>query len=463
MLRVFFLLIGLLSLHLPASSQANTHIDFQTHHRLADLNFTQQDFPLWVSNYQKAVEDSALRIINAPSNTIVEIILHHGKETTVNTYFTSKDESANRKFQEAVLSMEYPSPAVTDYVISFMISIHGGKKQAQYSPKYIPYREKKMAEYVSAKLPQKDSLLQDWIDKEVFPAVNNLIFHETFTSTIKDFTYHLNRTAKNKRSDFFRSEIYWLAQLSSEKKDPVVQLLKLFHMISEGQYEKAYAYTFLHKLYFNAEASNLLKFYLDEADIKLKYLFTDFKKEIKKADSLKSTESVVHLDSIEKLHILPSVLLHTKFLKKKELGENEEALSNYWYEIRPEILKADPLFSKDYFPKSELQSYQSALRSEIDSLFKSSATLRSDLIRFGEICIQLENYELGAEVFYVISNYFSEQEWQGKNIPAYYFYCLEKMNVTKHTSANFDDANAELKKVEQAFQRDYQTFLKSHK
>lgn len=373
--------------------------------------------------------------------------------------------SARPKMSEKVLKnlknkiLEIPSPHTkfADFSMLVVAQLNGGGTDSQtFEPNLVLPLDRKMTAYNQLPLVEKRDAIQAWMNEEILPLIGSLEtkvdprFEGVLSvgNSVQNEAYKTKPIAEitEKNSD------YWRAVMEMNTGNQLILLTKMCMHISAGEFDRADRILFLLP-YFSEEGTLALALY-DEIHEKLGSLKSDIDAEINKGiqlyDSGKIDESITLYEKL--LDIIPHSAWanYELYLSKSSSADmNMERVREIWEQSKDAIYASDPMYHIYPMMSTGQEAYEFSLRQDARQLFQTKDSLRADFVKYADIALDLKNYGIAAQLYWMILSNFSPEAYSDREIIEYFLYCLHKQGIDD-LAANFKgDHEAAYARIEQ--------------
>ncbi len=437
-------------------SQSEVKLDFQllTSDLIAEVTLERDPFFKWIKNIKSEL-NGQLQKIKGNKNYAIVITLHPDSEATVSISTKPQPEKKEiEKLLQIFQRNKAPHTKISDYSFAIFAKVNKGcKKDVDYSPALLLPLDRKIAAFEKLSLAEKKKSLQKWIRKEVLPI---LTWYEISVDQKFEGVYNMGKVLKQKK--YLKTKVedltdknpdYWRAIMEMGVGNQLLLFTKACLYIEKGEFDKANRLLFVMSIFSKAET--LAEVFYEEISIKLKMIRKELADEINIGIALhdkgKYKSAIKHYKKL--LKIFPySAWLNYEIYYSKVAGLDSEKLQKEWEKAKEVIFTCDPLYHMNVIIKSGREAYLFFRRQEVNELFHSNKNFETDFIKYADIAFDLEYYGFAAQLYWLIFSSFPEEAYEGKNILAYYLYCLDKLGYKDSLKIFEGDFKSEFPKIE---------------
>ena len=301
-------------------------------------------------------------------------------------------------------------------------------------------------------LADKKKALQSWVENEVIPVVakyENMAkpkFKGVLSiGEILEQKQYLDTAIDKLTIDNYN---YWRAVMEMNRGNQLIPFSAICMHIARAEFDIANRLLFVVRSF--SDKKSLPVVYYKKMSKKLNLLNKELGIAIKKGIALhdkgKYQEAVAHYEALLKVFPKSAWLNYELYFSKTDGMKTK--VDKEWNKYKKIIYKCDPMYYLNVRASSGKEGYLLLRRREINSLFKSQDTFKTDFIKYADIAFDLKNYGFAAQLYWLILNYIPKEDYNNRNILAYYLYCLEKLGIkgiAKNFKGNF---SSEFKKIE---------------
>jgi hypothetical protein len=425
-----------------SQSDVELQIQLLTPDQIAEVTLDIEPVLDWVKKVHDEIENNLINE-EGDKEVLILITLHKDKEPSIDIGAKPAIEKSSIDALLAGISKhEAPRTKISDYSFAIIASLNNGcSEDIDYSPPLTLPKYKEYLKYKELDLQGKKNAFQTWMQDEVLPVI---LYYETTVDSV--FKGVLNVGEILKQGKYNDSEIddltynnpdYWRAIMEMSQGNQLIPFTKVCMHIARGEFDKASRLLFAINLF--SDKSTLPAIFHDEISAKLSLITEDLDLAINEGialhDNGKYKEAVAHYENL--LKIFPrSAWLNYELYYSKTAEMNLDESDVEWNRAKEIIYSCDPMYYMDARARSGKEGYLLFRRREVNTLFQSEDSLKADFIRYADIALDLGNYGFAAQLYWLILNYFSEEDYNNRNILAYYLYCLDKLG-DKESIKNF--------------------------
>jgi hypothetical protein len=437
-----------------SQSEVELQIQLLTPDQIAEVTLDIEPVLDWVKKVYDEIENN-LKNEEGDKEVLIIITLHKDKEPTIDIGARPGiEKSSIDALLTGISKHEAPRTKISDYSFAIIASLNNGcSEEIDYTPAVTLPKYKEYLKYKELDLQGKKNALQTWIQDEVLPVI---MYYETTVDSVFKGVLSVGEILKQGKYD--NSEInaltdsnpdYWRAIMEMSLGNQLIPFTKVCMHIARGEFDMATRLLFAINLF--SDKSTLPAIFHDEISAKLNLLAEDLNLAINEGIALhdkgKYKEAVAHYENLLKIFPRSAWLNYELYYSKTaEMKVDESDME--WDRRKNIIYSCDPMYYMDVRAKSGKEGYLLFRRREVNSLFQSEDSLKADFIRYADIALDLGNYGFAAQLYWLILNYFSEEDYNNRNILAYYLYCLDKLGDTESIKNFQGDFFEEFKNIE---------------
>ncbi len=423
-------------------SDVELQMQLLTADQIAEVTLDIEPVLDWVKKVYDEIENN-LKNEEGDKEVLIIITLHKDKEPTIDIGARPGIEKSSIDTLLAGISKhEAPRTKITDYSFAIIASLNDGcSEEIDYTPPVTLPKYKEYLKYKELDLQGKNNALQNWIQDEVLPVI---MYYETTVDPVFEGVLSVGEILK--QGKYNNSEIdnltvnnpdYWRAIMEMSRGNQLIPFTKVCMHIAKGEFDKATRLLFAINLF--SDKSTLPAIFHDEISAKLNLLAEDLNLAINEGialhDNGKYKEAVALYENLLKIFPKSAWLNYELYYSKTaEMKVDESDLE--WDRTRNIVYACDPMYYMDVRARSGKEGYLLFRRREVNTLFQSEDSLKADFIKYADIALDLGNYGFAAQLYWLILNYFSEEDYNNRNILAHYLYCLDKLD-NKESIKNF--------------------------
>lgn len=394
----------------------------------------------------------------------VLIISHKTGDPTIKVYSDPKiDAIKEQKIVTDIKAYKLENTKLVDFPVFISVNTKSEKEITDFKD-YIDPIKQKLEEYKKANLETKIQLNKDYAINEVLPVLSayQVIVDDKFAG-VKNFGKLIEKTDFTKTQNIAeltdKNSDYWRACMEMSNGNLLIPITKTFMLVSQGEFDYAYKYIEILKLF--ADKESISTDYLKEIEFRLELFNNEINDEIAKGitehDKKNYDKAIEIYQNIKKVYPNSSWNLYelyfsqnTKDLNDKKIESNDRS---QWDKAKIEIYQHNPLYNMDVRASNPKEGYLLFRRQEIQSLFKNKNEILNDIYKYADIALDLGVYDFAAQVFWLTAPYMKNDSEKAINI---YLYSLEKLGV-KNLKENFKgNFTSIFKKIEKEKEKEMQ-------
>jgi hypothetical protein len=438
----FTFLLSICTAFLFSQSDVELQIQLLTPDQIAEVTLDIEPVLDWVKKVYDEIE-SNLKNEEGDKEVLIIITLHKDKEPTIDIGARPAiEESSIDSLLAGISKHEAPRTKISDYSFAIIASLNNGySEEIDYTPAITLPKYKEYLKYKELDLQGKKESLQTWVQDEILPVI---MYYETTVDSVFEGVLSVGEILK--QGKYNNSEIntltennpdYWRAIMEMSLGNQLIPFTKVCMHIARGELDKATRLLFAINLF--SDKSTLPAIFHDEISAKISLLEEDLNMAINEGIALhddgKYKEAVAHYENL--LNIFPkSAWLNYELYYSKTAEMNMDESDVEWDRTKKIVYACDPMYYMDVRARSGKEGYLLFRRREVNSLFQSEDSLKADFIKYADIALDLGNFGFAAQLYWLILNYFSEEDYNNRNILAHYLYCLDKLG-DKESLKNF--------------------------
>ena len=449
----------LLSLYLSfAYGQSNVELTIQliSPEIIADANFESDPVIAWLKEINEEIT-TYFKGDQTDHDVMILITLHPEEDATIEVASRpSMKKSGLKKLTKKLREHPAPRTKFVDYALLVFAQINEGctKEEEAFSPVIESPVKTDVMQFKELSLREKRDEIQQTMNRNIIPLLAHFL---TKTDTLFPGVLAVGQALSKQKylstpveelTD--RNPLYWRANMEMEQWNQIIPFSKMCMYIANGEFDKAKHLLFIIGIF--SEEGTLADALFEEISAKMDMLDDDLSAEIEKGialhDKEKYEQAIAHYDELLKQFPNSAWLQYERYFSKAASCENPEDATAEWNRSEPGIYRADPLYHMNVHADNGKEAYLLFRRQEINELFKSQENIRADLVNYADIAFELENYGFAAQLYWLIISHLSKEDYDNRNLLAYFLYCLDKLGDTE-TVQNFKgDYPAEFKNIE---------------
>lgn len=312
--------------------------------------------------------------------------------------------------------------------------------------------------FKKADLAGKRADIQAWAKDEILP----IIAHYTSNVDAK-FEGVINVGKMLKDKDVLNKSIeeltdknpdYWRATMEMNLGNQLIPFTKVALLMAKGEFDRAR--NLLNIIGFFYDKKSLPSVYHRALQGKLQAMYNELSKlvneGIKLHDAQKYKEAVKHYNEVAEQFpnsawLNYEIYFSTAFpMKDKKNKEDQDKVWQKWKKI---IYTNDPMYHMDVRANSGKEGYLLYQRQRTNDLFRENEKFKSDFVAYADIALDLENYALAAQAYWLILSSLPKESYKNRNILAHYLYCLDKLGNKETIKIFKGDFKKEFKKIKE--------------
>ena len=444
---------------LLALGQSKVKIEIQliTPDIIGEATLDKKPFFKWTSTIYNTI-DQACRQLKGNKEIWIVTTVHKNKAATFSIgarpKITSQEIDA---LQKTLSQISSPRTKIVDYSLIFMVHINEGAKDKTmpFTPVPVIPKEKSYVEFANMSLAEKRAAMQAWAKNEVLPII------AFYTSNVdKKFEGVINigkmlndpsLLEKSVEDLTDRNPDYWRATMEMNKGNLLIPFTKVMLFVAKGEFDKARMLLAVTRFFHDKKT--LPAIYKDELNANLRQIYRELggliNQGIKLHDAKKYSEAVAHYNQVAKQFPNSGYLSYEMYLSTAFPMKDPEKQSQEWEKWKKIIYKHDPMYHMAARANSGREGYLMYLRAKSSSLFTKKDQFEQDFVEFNDIALDLGNYGLAAQMYWLTLSYLPKKAYNERNILAHYLYCLDKLG-DKTTIKIFEgDFDKMFKEIEQ--------------
>lgn len=471
-------LLFILSLFLFLQTRGQSEVVIQvtplTPYQIGEVVLDREPFFQFTRQVKTAVEDFFAK---EQQGQDVKILFTIHPMDSVDIYMAAKpalSTSINQELVTVLREIQSPNTRISDYSFEMNIQIEGGVSDPylKFEPEVLSPLERTMNVFNELKLAEKRKTLKRWVFEEVIPI---LIYHETSAKETYQAVRSIGKVLLSQRFMTEDVEIltnqnpaYWQAILEMEKGNQIIPFSKACIQLVRGDFDKAIRLLEAIRLFSDRESIPF--FYFEE--IFQKMVSIDQELNVAMNEPLNLVEKGKYKQAADLYEALLDILPQSArvqcelFYAKSAQLKTDQAVQELWQKSKDDVLGNDPLYPVKLKPVSPEDAYQIQRRREAATLFQIDEEIKKDFISYADIALELGNYGFAGELYWFISQYFTEQDFNNRDMSLHFLYCLKKLGDDQLILAYEGNYSKEFEKIEQDLKKAmkksevYKTFRK---
>lgn len=463
MKKILFLISILFSLVGVGQSNVELQIILLESDLVSKAALNQDEFVNWVqkinteieNHYKEDTEDKEIMLL---------ISLFKDKDPVIEIGSKPElDKSNNKLLLERIATCGTQKSKNVDYALAIGVKVNKGcSKEMDFMPKILFPGEKDYMEFEELSLVEKKISLQNWVNEQVIPLIEyyEINVDEAFQGVYGVGKIIAQKTYLNKDVEALTSQnsTYWRGVLEMEGGNQLIPFTKACMHIVNGEFDKAKSLLFL--IGFFSSEGTLPDMYATPINSKLEIIDKELKVQINEGIALhdqgKYKKAVKHYKALLKDFPKSAWLRYELYFSETADLSSDDELIEEWKKAKEVIYANDPMYYMDVRATNGKEAYLLFKRQEIATLFKSQENLKSDFVKYADIALDLGNYGVAAQVYWLVFSYFEKEIYDNRNILAHFLYCLDKLGDTS-LKENFEgDFPAEFEKIDEEKNSNYE-------
>ena len=450
-----------LSCRLWAQTEVITKIKPLTPYPIGEVVLDRESFFQFTQSAKAAIDQL---FVNEQLGQDIKILIITNPQKPSDILISSKPKLTDlreEQLRKTLKQIESPITRITQYAFELNVRIEGGAidPYLDYEPKLANPLEIRMTAFNQLSLIQKRKALKQWVFEEVIPI---LIFHLTSARENYQAVREIGEVLLNQK--FMNEEIekltdlnpaYWQAIIELEKGNQVIPFSKACMQLARGEFDRAIRLLVVIRLFSDRESIPSL--YFEEIFQKLASIDQALDEQINEPLELilqgKNKQAIKGLEEL--LTALPQsarIYCELFYAKSANLKSNE-AVRKLWLESQDGVLGNDPLYPVKIKSISANSAYLNQRRISVALLFQDKDQLKSDFVNYADISLELGEYGFAGHMYWLISQYFQEENFDKRDMSSYFLYCLQKLGDERLILAYQDDYSKQFEKVEQEMEK----------
>lgn len=449
------LFISLSTSFLNAQSEVEIQIELLTPTLIGEVIIEQDGLVEWVQIINEDIKTECAKV-NGNKDLVVSITFHSDKDATVEFFSLPKIKpSIIKGLQEKIASRKFPRTEFNEYSLLIVGKINeGSQSEGDFTPALVLPYDRKINAFKKLTLVDKQRDIVYWMRKDILPILARLETNvdTAYTgvlsvgNTVKEgnFLQEATETVTDKNSD------YWRATMEMSRGNQLIPFTKACMFIANGEFDKAQRLLYVLRFFYEKTTlpSKLDQEISDKLNLYMNELGEEIEKGIDLHDAAKYKDAIKLYKKLLKEFPKSAWLNYELYFSTAAASGDLNVEGGEWKNAKKIIYDCDPMYPLNAQAKSGKEGYRLFRRQEINGLFSSKDELRSDFIKYADIALDLENYGFAAQIYWLALSHLAEEDYDGRDLLAYYLYCLDKLGDTE-TIDNFkDDYTVKFTKIE---------------
>jgi hypothetical protein len=423
-----------------AQSKVELQIQLLTSDLIGEVTLDSEPFFNWIQNLNETIE-TTLSKETGNKEIIVFVDLHKDKDVTFRISARPSIDAIRLEELSKLLKQHKNIRAkYLDYSFLVLAKLNEGipeNEDIAFEPEVQYPLNIELNRFKALDLASQKQDLQLWVINEVIPVLEH---YETIVDPKFEGVLAVGKILKNK--SFLNTSVaqltahnhnYWRATMEMSKGNQLIPFTKVCLYISHGEYDRANRLLQMINVFSNQ--SSLPAVLNEELSSKINILNNSINQHIEKGiklhDEKKYVEAISHYESLLKTIPNSAWLNYELYYSKSAILNSIEENNALWETSKATIYNCDPMYPINARAQSGKEGYLLFRRQEISTLFKSNDNFKADIISYADIALDLKNYEFAAQLYWLITTYFSDKDKKQRNILAHYLYCLHQLGDTK--------------------------------
>jgi tetratricopeptide (TPR) repeat protein len=442
--------------------KVDSSLTFLAHMETIHVNVDNEPLAAWVKPIF-AVLDTRFAAANKPQTIVVEVTLHPDRPADVIVAARPALTDSDRK---AIVASTNPATSprtrVVDGTFQIVAKINGGTpdNSAPLTPPLPKLGDRKLAQFRPAGTAKKLAMLKTWARVEALPLLAEFArrrekANDGATRSLGKALAAVTRDGPVEVAALTeKNPDFWRALIEAPPGDSLVPAAWVALCVANGQVgfagRIANAVAPIHSGDFGASEV------LGGFHWRLQVFAEDIAERVRKGVALNDQG---HFDAA--LKIYQAVLndypnstwaLHERFQTiltralKNQTPENKAMEA--WPATRKAILQADPLYASMASAEGPDELYDLLLRKQTETLFKDRDQFGRDVVRYGDLALDLGQPGFAALNYWIAYRSFKPQSYGNRNLVENFLYCLERLDIKDVKKKFRGDHALEFKRID---------------
>jgi len=430
---------------------------------ISEVNINQDKYIATIGKIIKHFEKE-FKTLPKEDKIGVLIISHKAGNPTIKVYSEPKiDDAKEQKIITDIKAYKLENTKLVDFPVFISVNTKSEKEITEFKDYKDPIQQK-LEEYEKANLATKIQLNKDYAINEILPVLSayQVIVDDKFAG-VKNFGKLIEKTDFSKIQNTAKltdkNPDYWRACMEMSNGNLLIPITKTFILVSQGEFDYAYKYTEILKIF--ADKESIATKYLKDLEWRLK-LFNDtlnheIEKGITEHDKGNYDKAIEIYQNTKKIYPNSSWNLYELYFSQNIKDVNNKKIEStdrtQWDNDKIEIYKHNPLYNMDVRASNAKEAYLLFRRQEIQTLFRNKNELLQDINKYADIALDLGVYDFSAQLFWLAAPYMKNDS---ETAIHKCLYSLEKLGV-KNLKENFKgNFNSIFKKIEKEKEKEMQ-------
>ena len=471
---LLFIFVFSFSYQMWAQSEVITKIRPLTPYPIGEVVLDRESFFQFTQSAKDAIDQ---HFIKENSGRDVKIlIVTHPKDTS--TIFIASKPQLPQLLEKRLLStlknIDAPLTRISNYSFEVNVQIEGGATDPylDYTPKLLSPLELEMKDFNSLSLIMKRKTLKRWVFEEVIPV---LIYHLTSARENYQAVRDVGEVLLSQR--FMEEDIekltdqnpaYWQAIIELEKGNQVIPFSKACMQLARGEFDRAIRLLVAIRLFSDRESIPSL--YFEEIFQKMASIDQELDKMMNEplALSVQGKTKQAEKELKQLLLALPqSARIHCELFYIESSGlKSNQAVRKLWDVTKENVLGNDPLYPVKLKSQTATAAYLNQRRIEAATLFQDREQIKADFVNYADISFEIGEYGFAGHLYWLISQYFKEEDFDKRDMTTHFLYCLQKLGDKELILAYEGNYIRQFEKIEKEMEKRmkksevYKTFKK---
>jgi hypothetical protein len=471
---LIFILLFTLPVHDWSQTKPSVEIQLLSNDQEAELNLDKNSFMFWAKGMTRRI-DSVFAEEKSKRDYLVLITLHARQEPDIRVH--ARPACTDEQLKKILHSLKTDDPVKTnycDYSFVYMIRTNGGSGDPNLSfvPEYQDPLKAIHETFKRAGLAEKKALLEKWALDEVLPILSESETRIDFKFSGVQYAGRILREASNRSPDSKapetasltdKSSDYWRGVMEMSPGNEIIPLSKTMLYVSSGEFDLAKEYCELLRPF--GKEKNLATYYVNE----LSWRLEEFNKEL----NLRVQRGIEQHD---KGNYAGAIAVYTGILNdysrsawvnyelyystnmRNNLEKKDSVLSlAEWNKAAPVVYSCNPLYPVCARASTGKEGYLIMRRAELGKLFKVKEDFSKDLLKLGDIALDLGAYGYAAEVYWLCFSRLKKEDVAQREMLPYFLYALDKLGVNDLKKTFSGDFDKEFIKIDKARKKEMES------
>ncbi len=439
--HTFLIAIGLLIANLSYSNDdLNIKKIYVSNSGIKDANFDTEDFYKHNKEVKTKIKE-AFDDYHDKQNILVAYSFHKYEDPTITIHSDIEiDTEETERIIQLLREVDPINSEIVDYHMLYKIKVDGGNgKKVVYTPHYDDPYELIQIEIEEADFSEKHDMIKKWAINEAIPVCVALLLEvDKDFEGIQDYARLIHDTNFNKEQDIIElteeNQDFWWACIEMQQWNMLVQSLKVFMHISQGEFDIARVYQNMIYIFSNEET--VADYFMNQLNDKLDAFYKDLDEQIEEGiehhDDEEYEEAIDIYTEILKEYPHSAWANYELYLSKQQQKVEEELIeqgdNSNWETAKIEVYRCNPLYGLDVTASNGEEAYLMFRRLEISTVYDGDDFV-ANVTNYADIALDLKVYGFAGLLYYNILAHVKEKLVKRKNLIYYWLYCLEKLGA----------------------------------